>query len=58
MNRVRVYHRELFGNVDFERQRQDFSGKGRVVPPVRQYMPKGICQGAREANLLRGPDSP
>ena len=54
MNGVRVYHRELFGNVDFEWQRQDFRGKRRVVPPVRQYMPKGICQGAREANLLRG----
>ena len=54
MNSVRVYHRQLFRNVDFEWQRQGFGRKGRVLQPVCQNVPKGICQELGEAHLPRG----
>ena len=54
MNGVRVDHRELFGDVDFERQRQRFGGKRRIFCPSVENAAKGICQEVREATLLPG----
>jgi hypothetical protein len=53
-NSVRVYYCHLFGNVDFNWQRQGFGCKGWVLQPVFQNVPKGICQKVGEAHLPRG----
>ena len=50
---VRVDHRQLLGDVDFERQRQRLGGEGRVVAPVGQDASEGLRQDSRESDGSR-----
>src|SRR6516164_10501646 len=54
MNRVRVYHRQSFSNIELERQRQRFGRKSRVLQTIGQDATKGIHKEVGEANRPRG----
>jgi len=46
MNRIRVDHRELFGDIDLERQRQRFGGKRRILAPSARTRPKASARNS------------
>ena len=52
MHGIGIYHRELLGDVDFDRQRESFGREGRILRSVRQNATESIGQKIEKVDLL------